>query len=184
MDFVITIGLSKDVNKILFQHRDTSTFLGLSCARISPHRFLGNEPSSNRASVYGSLGVTAFLCSHELPRLSKLLAATGRETDQTDAIRLLKLRLPRYSPKPSFCFAVVGFSPLALVFDDASQTDRGAPTSQRGIGAFLWAFFTHGWIYRQSFQRSQARDTTYWVSLTLQALHIVSAPFQIMIGRA
>lgn len=114
MDFVITIGLSKGVNKILFQHRDTSTFLGLSCARVSPHRFLGNEPSSDGTPVYGSLGVTAFLCSHELPRLSRLLAATGRETDQTDAIRLLKLRLPRYSPKPSFCLAVVGVSPLAL----------------------------------------------------------------------
>lgn len=34
MDFVITIGLRKGVNKILFQHRDTSTFLGLSCARV------------------------------------------------------------------------------------------------------------------------------------------------------
>ncbi len=184
MDFVITIGLRKGVNKILFQHRDTSTFLGLSCARVSPHRFLGNEPSSNRASVYGSLGVTAFFRSHELPRLSKLLAATGRETDQTDAIRLLKLRLPRYSPKPSFCFAVVGFSPLALVFDDASQTDRGAPPLFEGSELFLWAFFTHGWIYRQSFQRSQARDTTYWVIINFQALHIVSAPFQIMTGRA
>lgn len=141
MDFVITIGLSKDVNKILFQHRDTSTFLGLSCARISPHRFLGNEPSSNRASVYGSLGVTAFLCSHELPRLSKLLAATGRETDQTDAIRLLKLRLPRYSPKPSFCFAVVGFSPLALVLlTDARGTMELRPLkegSELFYGRFL-----------------------------------------------
>jgi len=141
MDFVITIGLSKDVNKILFQHRDTSTFLGLSCARISPHRFLGNEPSSNRASVYGSLGVTAFLCSHELPRLSKLLAATGRETDQTDAIRLLKLRLPRYSPKPSFCFAVVGFSPLALVLQtDARGTMELRPLkegSELFYGRFL-----------------------------------------------
>lgn len=149
MDFVITIGLRKGVNKILFQHRDTSTFLGLSCARVSPHRFLGNEPSSDGTPVYGSLGVTAFLCSHELPRLSRLLAATGRETDQTDAIRLLKLRLPRYSPKPSFCFAVVGFSPLALVFQDASQIDRGAPASHRGIGAFLWAFFTHSWLYSE-----------------------------------
>lgn len=141
MDFVITIGLRKGVNKILFQHRDTSTFLGLSCARVSPHRFLGNEPSSDGTPVYGSLGVTAFLCSHELPRLSRLLAATGRETDQTDAIRLLKLRLPRYSPKPSFCRAVVGFSPLALVLrTDARETMELRPLkegSELFYGRFL-----------------------------------------------
>src|SRR5690606_20668139 len=110
-------------NKILFQHRDTSTFLGLSCARISPHRFLGNEPSSNRDPVYGSLGVTAFLRSHELPRLSRQLAATGRETDQTDARRLRELRRPRYSPKHSFGLGVVGLRPLALVLPpDARET--------------------------------------------------------------
>lgn len=141
MDFVITIGLRKGVNKILFQHRDTSTFLGLSCARVSPHRFLGNEPSSDGTPVYGSLGVTAFLCSHELPRLSRLLAATGQETDQTDAIRLLKLRLPRYSPKPSFCRAVVGFSPLALVLrTDARETMELRPLkegSELFYGRFL-----------------------------------------------
>lgn len=160
MDFVITIGLSKDVNKILFQHRDTSTFLGLSCARISPHRFLGNEPSSNRASVYGSLGVTAFLCSHELPRVSRQLAATGQETDQTDAMRLCKLRLPRYSPKPSFCLAVVVVSLLDLVFDDRSQIDRGAPPLFEGSELFYGRFLPMAGFIDSRFKEVK-RDTPH-----------------------